>query len=204
MRDLDRALSDIKAMRSQIARGTQFRGYGPLAFATTAFVGIAAAFAQAQLVADPVAELASYLLLWIGAALVCAAIIGVDVVTRSRRVHAGLADDMIQSAAEQLLPSMVVGALVTFVIVRFAPQSAWMLPGLWQIVLSLGVFASCRLLPAPLMAVGFWYLGSGLGCLVLAQGESALSPWAMGLPFGFGQLLAAVLIHLVGAGHADE
>ena len=33
MLDLDRALTDIRAMRSQIARGTEFRGYGPAAFA---------------------------------------------------------------------------------------------------------------------------------------------------------------------------
>src|ERR1043165_8093191 len=29
MKDLERALADITAIRSQMARGTQFRGYGP-------------------------------------------------------------------------------------------------------------------------------------------------------------------------------
>jgi hypothetical protein len=111
---------------------------------------------------------------------------------------------MIQAAVEQLLPAMVVGTLLTFVIARFAPQALWLLPGLWQIVLSLGVFASCRGLPVPLIAIGIWYLASGLACLAFAQGDAALSPWAMGVPFGVGQLLAAALIYAVGARDAAD
>jgi hypothetical protein len=110
---------------------------------------------------------------------------------------------MVQSAAEQLLPAAVAGGLLTIVLVHYAPQSLWMLPGLWQIVLSLGVFAACRMLPAPLFAVGVWYLGTGLACLAFASDAHALSPWAMGLPFGVGQLLAAALIYLVGLRDAE-
>jgi hypothetical protein len=204
MRDLQKALTDIKAMRSQIARGTEFRGYGPAAFAATGVVALVAAFIQSRWIGDPATDIVSYLGLWIAAATLSVVIIGIDVVTRSRRVHSGLADEMIQSAVEQLLPAMVTGALLTFVIFQFAPQSLWMLPGLWQIVLSLGVFASCRLLPAPLIAVGFWYLATGLVCLALANESYALSPWAMGLPFGLGQFLSAVLIHLVGVNNAED
>ena len=117
--------------------------------------------------------------------MVAAVIIGADVVTRSRRVHSGLADEMIQQAAEQLLPRRCRRA-PHIVIVRFAPQSLWMLPGLWQIVLSLGVFAACRMLPAPLFVVGVWYLVTGLACVAFASGAQALSPWAMGLPSASG------------------
>ena len=199
MRDLEKALTDIKAMRTQLARGTEFRGYGPAAFAATGLLAMVAALAQARFIPAPAENILGCLGLWVATAILAAAVIGIDVVTRSRRVHSGLADEMIQSAAEQLVPAMVVGALLTFVLWRFAPQGLWMLPGLWQIVLSLGIFASCRTLPAPLMAVGVWYLVAGLVCLALASGEHAFSPWAMGASFGIGQLLAAVLIHFIGA-----
>ena len=204
MRDLERALTDIRAMRSQIARGTEFRGYGPLAFAATGVLAIVAALFPSHWIEAPSAETTAYLALWIATALVAAVIVGADVVTRSRRLHSGLADEMIQSAAEQLLPAGIAGALLTLVIVRYAPQSLWMLPGLWQIMLSVGVFAACRMLPAPLFVVGVWYLGTGLACLAFASGAHALSPWAMGLPFGIGQLLAAILIHLVGPRDAED
>jgi hypothetical protein len=204
MRDLERALNDIQAMRSQIALGTEFRGYGPAAFAATGVLGALAALLQSLWIENPAAEILSYLGLWIATALLSAVIIGIDVVMRSRRVHSGLADAMVQSAAEQLLPAAVAGLLLTIVLVRYAPQSLWMLPGLWQIVLSLGVFAACRMLPAPLLAVGVWYLGTGLACLAFASEAHALSPWAMGLPFGIGQLLTAALIYLVGLRDAEK
>ena len=87
------------------------------------------------------------------------------------------------------------GALLPFILFRSAPQTLWMLPGLWQIVFSLGFIASCRSLPKPMFAVGTWYLASGLGCLAYANGAYALSPWAMALPFGVGQLAMAALLY---------
>jgi hypothetical protein len=69
-----------------------------------------------------------------------------------------------------------------------------MLPGLWAISFSLGVFASCRFLPRPMFAVGLWYLAAGLVCLVVESGPRELSPWAMGIAFGVGQLLVALAL----------
>ena len=204
MRDLERALTDIRAMRSQIARGTEFRGYGPAAFAASGVLAIAAAFVQSHWLDDPASETLGFLALWIATALLSAIVIGIDVVTRSRRVHSGIADEMIQSAVEQLLPAVVAGVLLTAVLARYAPQTLWMLPGLWQIIVSLGVFAACRMLPAPLLIVGVWYLATGLACLAFANGTSAFSPWAMGLPFGIGQLMSAVLIHFIGQRDVEQ
>ncbi len=39
MRDVNKALSDILEIRSRIAAGTAFRGYGPLAIAITGLIG---------------------------------------------------------------------------------------------------------------------------------------------------------------------
>jgi hypothetical protein len=203
MHDLDKALTDIQAVRSQIARGTEFRGYGPVAFGVTGAFALIAAVLQALLIPDPILHMRGYLALWMGTAILATLIIGADVLTRSHRIHRGLANEMVQAATEQLLPALVAGALLTFVLARFAPQSLWMLPGLWQIILSLGIFASCRLLPAPFVAAGIWYLAAGLACLALSNETNALSPWMMGLPFCVGQLLAALLIRLYGARDAD-
>jgi hypothetical protein len=204
MMDLDKALADIRAVRNQIARGTEFRGYGPTAFAATGAIAAAAAWLQPLLIVRPDDDATAYVIFWAVVAGACIAIIAIDVVTRSRRMHSGFADEMIQAAIEQLLPSLVVGALLTFVILRFAPQATWMLPGLWQIILSLGIFASCKILPAPMMGVGVWYLVTGLACLALAGGGQAFSPLAMGLPFGAGQLLSAVLINYLRTDDVSE
>jgi hypothetical protein len=109
---------------------------------------------------------------------------------RTHRIHSGLADEMIRMAVEQFLPSAVAGALLTLAILLFVPAVLWMLPGLWLVTFSLGVFSSCRFLPRPMLAAGAWYLATGLGCIALA-GNRALSPWTMAVAYGVGQLLVA-------------
>src|SRR5215470_5550572 len=190
MTDLHRALADISSMRRQVARATEFRGYGPATLAGTALFATVAATVQALWVPDPANHFASYLGVWISTAVASAGLIWAQMQTRSHRIHSGLADEMIRMAVEQFLPSAVAGILITVVLARYVPQALWMLPGLWQIVFSLGVFSSCRFLPRPMVGAGIWYLLTGLACL--AVGESrALSAWAMGIPYGVGQLLVA-------------
>jgi hypothetical protein len=77
-----------------------------------------------------------------------------------------------------------------------------MVPGLWQIIFSLGFFASCRSLPRPLYAVGVWYLAAGLTSFAIAGETGAFSPWVMGIPFGLGQLLMAAILYL-SSGESD-
>src|SRR5260221_4564491 len=123
--------------------------------------------------------------------------------TRSGRYHSGLADEMLSMGVEQFLPLAAAGILMTVVLVRFAPASLWMLPGIWQLIFSLGVFASCRFLPRRLATVGIWYLMTGLVCIALGDAR-ALSPWAMGIPYGVGQLLVAAILYFHAKEAADE
>jgi len=192
--DLNKALSEISAIRGQIARGAEFRGYGPATLTATGMLALLAALAQAHWVPTPRRAMVSYLGIWVPTAALSLLIIAVETITRARRLHTGLAAQMIRSAAEQFLPAIVAGLLLTVVLLRYAPESLWMLPGLWQIVFSLGVFASCRFLPRPMFAAGIWYLCCGLMCLALGTGASALAPWTMGVPFGVGQLLVAAVL----------
>lgn len=121
---------------------------------------------------------------------------------RSRRHHSGLADEMIRQAVEQFLPAGVAGALLAVMLWKFAPETLWMLPGLWQVLVSLGVFASVRSLPRTVAFVGAWYFVAGFTVLLLASESHALSPWTMGLPFIVGQLLMAAILHFA-SGEAD-
>ena len=56
MRDLDKALADILAIRTQIAAGTAFRGYGPAAMAITAALALAVTLLQYAVLDDPNAQ----------------------------------------------------------------------------------------------------------------------------------------------------
>jgi hypothetical protein len=196
MPDLDKALADILAIRSQIAAGTAFQGYGPTAVAATGGVALITALAQFLWLDDPTGHPLIFFLGWTAAALVSGALIWIEMRARSRRHHSGLADAMVQQAVEQFLPAAVAGLLLAVMLWKFAPETLWLLPGLWQVLVSLGIFASVRSLPRSVALVGAWYFVAGFIVLLLGSVSHALSPWTMGLPFVIGQLLMAALLHI--------
>lgn len=192
MDELDQALGEIAAIRGHMARVAEFRGYGPAALAATSGLAAAAALLQPLWAPRPLQSPIAYVLGWGAAAGLAAALIAIEAVARARRLHAGLADEMIQAALARFLPAAAAGVLLTVVLLRFSPASAALLPGLWQIVFSLGVFASCQTLPRPMVLVAIWYLATGLACI--AQARLGLAPAMMGVPFLLGQALAAGLL----------
>ena len=202
MPDLDKALADILTIRSQIAAGTAFRGYGPAAMAATAALALLTAAAQFLWLDDATAQPLAVFGAWIVTAILSTVIIAIEMRARSRRHHLGLADTMIHQAVEQFLPSAATGVLLAVLIARFAPEALWMLPGLWQILVSLGIFASSRSLPGLHHPRWCLVLPRRLHLLILGSQTHALSPWTMGLPFAIGQPLVATILHF--ASGADD
>jgi hypothetical protein len=203
--ELREALTQISEIRLQLARTEVFRGYRAMPVAFSGAVALVAALIQAVTITDPMVQIGPYLALWIGAAVVSGLAAGLEMIIRARNASSPLTRELTWLALEQFCPCLLAGALLTIVLVRATPASLGMLPGLWQIVYSLGIFASCRLLPKATFWVAVFYLGAGLAVLALGQGEAALSPWAMGVPFGAGQFLAAaVLYRTLERDHASE
>jgi hypothetical protein len=193
--ELREALTQITEIRLQLARTEVFRGYRAMPVAFSGVVAVVAAVIQAVTITDPILQISPYLVLWIGAAVISGLAAGLEMVVRARNAGTPLTRELTWLALEQFCPCLVAGALLTIVLVRTSPASLWMLPGLWQVVYSLGIFASCRLLPRATFWVAVFYLVSGLSVLALAHDDAALSPWVMGFPFGVGQLLAAVILY---------
>jgi hypothetical protein len=191
--DLHEALSQISEIRHQMARTEVFRGYKAMPVALSGMLALLAAVVQRALIPDPNRQLGAYLGLWIGAAIVSALASGLGIVARRRYASSTWSREATRLAIEQFAPCLLAGGMMTAVLTNSRPDSLSMLPGLWQLFFGLGVFASCRLLPRATWSVAAFYLASGLICLSL--GDQALSPWAMGLPFGIGQLLAAAILY---------
>ncbi len=206
MNDYHRALGDIRTIRRQLALNTAFRGFGPLTLALTAILAAAAGVAQALWVPSPVTHPLRYVTVWAAAAFLSLAIIAISTLTRTRRIHSGIANEMIRMAAEQFAPAFIAGAALTIVVLisaHHAPSTVWMLSGLWQIIYSLGIFASCRFLPRAMLAAGAWYLATGLLCISLTDAR-ALSPWHMAFAFTIGQTLMALILHIFSPEVSDE
>jgi hypothetical protein len=194
--ELHEALTQISEIRLQMARTQVFRGYHSIPTAFSGALAMAAAAVQPFLVPDPIENISSYLSLWFAVALLSVVAAGIEIWVHCWRSTSSLTREVTWLAVEQFLPAVVAGGLLTYALTSAAPESVCLLPGLWQVLFSLGVFASCRLLPRPLFAVGVFYMATGILSLVWARGDAALAPWSMGLPFGVGQLLAAALLYV--------
>ncbi|MBS1816165.1 MAG: hypothetical protein JSS87_14940 [Acidobacteria bacterium] len=192
MTDLDRALAEIRDIRRQVAQTTEFRGYGPLTLCATAVIAVLVGIAQRFWVPQPAQRPEQYVGLWLATGLVCAGLIVTQMLTRANRLHSGMAQEMIWMASAQFLPAAVAGAVLPLILIRQAPGVVWMLPGLWQIIFSLGVFASRRCLPKPMVLVGAWFLLTGLVCVWLGDAR-ALSPLGMAGPYAVGMVAVAAI-----------
>ena len=204
MTDLNQALVDLREIRRHVAQTTEFRGYGPLTLSATALIALFAGMAQAYWLREPGTHPVEYVALWLTTAVLCASLIATQMLTRAHRQHSGMADEMIRMAVAQFLPAAVVGVILPFVLLRKTPGVFWMLPGLWQIIFSLGVFASCRSLPRAMLLVGVWFLLTGFACLALGDARS-LAPLRMAGAYAVGMALVAG-IHYFSAkkGVSDE
>ena len=196
MRDLDKALADIATIRVQLSAGTAFRGYGPATMAATGVLALATTLLQALWPDDPTDHPLAFFSLWTATACVSGGLILIEMRARARRHHSGLADAMVHQAIERFVPAGVAGALLLALLWRLAPETLWMLPGLWQVLVSLGIFASARSLPRTVAWGGVWYFVAGFSTLLLSGESHTLSPWTMGLPFAIGQCLMATLLHV--------
>lgn len=192
MRDIDRALADISAIREQVAASTLFRGLGPATLAATGGLAFCVALGQsvfAEVAGDPF----GFFLTWVLTAVAAGVMLGGEILRRRRKDRSPLADAVLQNALQQFLPAGVAGAALLVFFASFSPEALWMLPGLWQILVALGIFAAMRLLPGQTVLAAAWYFLSGFCVLFLASGNHELSPLFMGVPFLVGQSIMAAV-----------
>ena len=192
--ELDEALERIAVIHRSIIRGQLFRGYRAV---PTFFSGLLAFLACAiqGIWLDDDDHIPACLILWASTALASVAIVAIEMILRVRRSGSTLERDMTIGAAEQFFPIIAAGALITVVLAQFAWNELWMLPGLWAIMFSLGIFASRRMLPGAMTMVAAYYLITGLFCIAVGHGGIFFAAWAMALTFGSGQFMAAFILY---------
>src|SRR6476646_3741218 len=126
--ELRQALAQVSEIREHLARTEVFRGYRSLTVGFSGLVGLIAAVVQAIWLRYPTERLEAYLALWIGAAAINLAVVGVEIWFRASAAEMALTRRTAVFAIEQFVPSLVAGGLLTVVIVARASDSIWMLP----------------------------------------------------------------------------
>jgi hypothetical protein len=193
---LKEALDRIHQIRDHLDRTEVFCGYRSVPVAASGLLALAAAFLQPRLVPAPAETPLSWLALWLVTAVVSVGACGAEMGWRYRRTDSSLERERIGRAVGLFLPAVSAGALVTLAAAVATREALPLLPGLWAVFMGVGVFASLPMLPRAVAGVGGFYLFAGIAVLVLARGDHAFSPLAMGLVFGIGQLAGAAVLRL--------
>lgn len=194
--DLRVAVGQLSEIRQRIATAETFRGYRSATVAATALLGLLGAFIQAWSVPSPSQDPESYILLWVGIAVVCSVASFAQVAYRGWRAESPHEFARTRVALEQLLPSLILGAAFTWAICDWQPEAIWLLPAIWSGLFGLGILASMRQLPRPIAWIGLYYLASAFVPLAAGPGEWACSPWWMVQSFGVGQAAVAVTLYV--------
>lgn len=195
MKDVEQALSMLGDIRAQVAAGTKFRGFAPEALALCGALAALAGLAQALWPKALAPDAVTYVAFWGIVMIASAAIAGVESYLRTRAVHREMANMMLASVARRVAPFTAAVAIVAIVICTLAPESAWLVPGLWLILTGLVAFSFTDRLPSSISLVGFWYFASGVTALVAASQGHMLSPWMMAVPQAVGHPAIAYLLY---------
>jgi hypothetical protein len=191
--ELKEALHRVSTIHRHIVRAQIFHGYRAIPTFLSGSMAFVACAVQGIWLSD---DVTACLILWVCAAAVSVGIVALEMMIRYRRAESTLERDMIIGAAEQFVPTLAAGALLTFVLWMFDDRLLYLLPGLWAVMLSLAIFASRRMLPRGVMIVGAHYLWTGLLCLALHDQRDTFFPaWTMAVTFGAGQFLAAAVLY---------
>ena len=193
--ELNEALAQITEIRAHLARTEVFRGFRSISVAATAGVALLAGGLQTAVFPSAANDINLYLTIWIGAAAAGVLVAGIAILLRARRISGRLERETTQLALEQFGPCLLAGSIVTASLYLAARDSCWLLPGLWCILFSLGVFACYRSIDVSLFAAAAYYLLAGMFILFVVPPTESLAPWVMMSAFGGGQALTAVLLY---------
>lgn len=200
MSEIDSALDDIARIREQLAASSRFQGLAPGVVALTGVLALALSAWQTKVGDDD-------LTVWIVLAAICAMLIGTEAVIRARTMHRAMADRMLSTTLNRFLPVAMAGGIVGIVVLLRAPEHGRLLPGMWQLLMGIGIFAVLSNLPRTMVCAAVFYFICGAASLALSAGhQPAPTAWLMGLPFGLGQLLVAGILYRasVGVSHGQK
>lgn len=188
MSDVESALHDIARLREQLAASSRFQGLAPGVVALTGCFAFALGAWQHFAGEEG-------LLVWILLAAVCAMMIGTEAIARARKMHRCMADRMLGATLHRFLPVAAAGAILGVVVLMRAPEHSRFLPGIWQLLMGVGVFAVLSNLPRQMIGAAVFYFAAGTVSLALSGSPWPPTSWLMALPFGLGQLLVAGILY---------
>ncbi len=197
---LQDALSDIAEIRASLDRNQTYRGFRSMAIGVSAIFVLIGGLVQMH--SDLHRFPSRYLDIWLCVAVGSLVVTAIEMIVRGRVSNDLAVWKMHGKVASALLPSFLVGALVTAALVIETKQvvvleqnNLWLLPGLWAMVYSLGLFSVCNLLHRATRFAALYFLIAGCTYLLINWTVRNVEAWHMIAIFGVGQLMLAFILY---------
>lgn len=194
MSDIEDAISQIAQIKAQLAVSTRFQGFAPEVLVIGGILSAAAMLAQIVWPARFAGSDLGFIKFWSMVLAGLAVMLAVETVPRSRLRHGAAAETMLTTTVRLVLPFAAAQVVIAGVICAYAPDSIWLVPGLWQIITALAAFCAVPHLPRAIGWAAGWFFACGTAMLVMAGSRRELSPWMMGVPFAIGYALIGVIL----------
>ena len=189
--DVSQALEHLNEIRHHLGRNEIYRGYRSKTLALMGGVGFGGALFL--LLGWSSARPLERVGFWAAMAALNMAIAAWEILGDYGELKTDHQRRTTRRTVGQFLPTMAAGVLVTMVFVSQS-QNLDLLPGIWSVLFSLGIFASRPYLPRGVGWVGAFFLAAG--ALLLCFPSEALSqPLYMGGVFGGGHLMLAYVMY---------
>lgn len=187
------ALDRISHIHEHLAKGEIYRGFRALPVALSGVAGLGAAMMQPLLVEAVKPE--SFLHYWVFAGLVCGLIGVSEIILNYCMRDSGYSRRITRCVVGQFVPCIFAAIALTLALSRGGTSTILLLPGLWALLFSLGVFASRPFMPRASGWVALYYLLAGAWLLFARTDGNSLSGWRVGGVFGIGQLATAAVLY---------
>ncbi len=190
--EITKAIDQIAQIHAHLTKAEVSRDYRAVPVACSGVLALVAAFLAPRIVlgASP-REFVAY---WVVVAVAGFLVAGGGIFHRYVTTADATARRRTRTVVGQLLPCLAAGIAVTAALADRGPGAVELLPGLWAVLFSLGIFASRPYLPRAVGFVALFYLLAGALLLGLAGSGFGLST-GMGLTFGPGQILAGLVLY---------
>lgn len=190
--NLAAALEQINEIHGHMARGQVYRGYRPLPVVVSGAVGLLAAWLQPAFV--PTGDPRQFVYYWLGVAGLSALIAASAVAVHFLR-QGSYERRQTLFVWGQFVPCVAAGGMIGAGVATALPAAVGLLPGLWAIIFSLGIFSSRPFLPRATGWVALYYLAGG-AWLLLHPLNTAEPAWPLALLFFIGQCAGALILYL--------
>lgn len=190
---IQEAIEQLEEIHGHVSRSEVYRGYRSALLAALGLITFLAAFLQPYFV-EPTSPL-SFVYFWLGVAIVNFLIPLSHILFHYTVYEKGMERKKTVRTIIQFAPALLAGAFLTIAFCRLSEETVVLLPGLWAILFSMGIYSSKPFLPNAIHWMGAMFFMGGVILLGLVPAGQSLSPWGMGLVFGLGLLAGAFILY---------